>query len=237
MLEQIAKQRWKKEGPGTPAPQGGMALYFYMLYTHFWQFLMLNLLFLLWCLPVVTIPMALTALNRVSIKLIRDRNVLFMEEFRHECRSSFWKSLPMGVLFGGLLFGSYYLFSLSLTNGGSFFGMLFGGLGLLALLLAAAWGTYAFALLAVQDLPVGKLLRNAYCLMLLGGKWSLLLLALVLGFAAVLLMVFPVSLILLAVGGIAFLQFSVCWVVNKPLEEYIITRDVKNKSRIEECAK
>lgn len=214
-------RRSPKEGPGFPPPQGGAALYFYLVKTYFWQLLWLNWVFLLSCIPVVTIPAALTALSRVCLKLVREGTALFWLEYKTEFRRSFGKSIPFGLLFGGALFGSYYLLSLGLTNGESLFGLLFSGAGLCLLVLGVGWGSYAFVLLAAQDLPVRTLLKNAWYLMLLGGKATAAVLVTVAVSGGLVLLLFPVSLSLPALGLVAVTQFTVCWFVHIPLNDHV----------------
>lgn len=213
--------RWNREGPGTPAPQGGAALYFYLLKTYFWQLLWLSWMFLLSCIPVVTIPAALTAVSRVCLKLVREGTVLFWLEYKTEFRRSFGKSLPFGLVCAAALFGSYYLLSLGVTNGESLYGLLFSGAGLCLLVLAAAWGSYAFVLLAAQELPVGTLAKNAWYLMLLGGRYTAAVLAVWAVGGGLLLLFFPFSLALLALGLPAVLAYTVCWFVHIPLNDHI----------------
>lgn len=121
-----------------PVPQEGAGRYFFLLKNHFWTLCKLNLLMLAASLPIVTIPAALCAGDRAAVKLARDGYVLLWEEFRDEFREDFWKSLPLGLLFGGLLAGSYVLLSFGLGNSGSLPGMLMLALGILL-----AW--YAFS--------------------------------------------------------------------------------------------
>lgn len=214
-------KRFSKEGPGTPAPQSGAALYFYLLKTYFWQLLWLNWVFLISCIPVVTIPAALTAASRVYLKLVREGNVLFWLEYKTEFRRSFFKSLPFGILCGAALFVSYYLLSLGISNGESIFALLFFGVGLCLLVLAAAWGSYAFVILAAQDLPVGTLMKNAWYLMLLGSKATFAVLATLAVSVGAVLLLFPASFVLVALGWVAITQFTVCWFVHIPLNDHI----------------
>ena len=100
-------------------------------------------------------------------------------EFRDAFRKEFGKSLGLGVLFGGLLAGSYYLLSLGLSNGGNPYGLLFSGGGLCLLAIAVLWGQYSFVLLPSLDLPLGAILRNGWSLAFLGAPSSLGILALV----------------------------------------------------------
>ncbi|RKJ46482.1 DUF624 domain-containing protein [bacterium 1XD8-76] len=170
-----------REGAGRPAPRSGIKGYLYLLYTYYWQMLFLNVCFCLACIPVVTIPIALTALNRVYIKLCRDGVVLFWEEFRGECRSSWKKSLQTGLLYGILLFVCYYLLSLS-GGGMDLWGMLTGIAGLVLFILAVVTGAYTFILMAVQELPLKVLFKNARNLAVLCPGQSAVILVLVAAF-------------------------------------------------------
>lgn len=214
-------RRELREGAGKPAPQSGAGLYFYLIKTYYWQFLWLNWVFLLSCIPVVTIPAALTAASRVYLKLVREGNVLFWLEYKTEFRRSFGKSLPFGLLCALGLFGSYYLLSLGISNGESIFALLFFGAGLCLLVLTAAWCSYAFVLLAAQDLPGRVLAKNAWYLMLLGSKATLAVLATLAVSVGAVLLIFPASLILLALGLVAVTQFTVCWFVHIPLNDHV----------------
>lgn len=58
-----------------------------------------NAIFLLFCLPVVTIPAALTALSRVYIVLLNDGYVQVFRDFYKEFKESFVNSLFLGLLY------------------------------------------------------------------------------------------------------------------------------------------
>lgn len=211
-----------KEGPGTPAPKSGVARYIYLLKTYFWQFVWLTWVFLISCIPVVTIPAALTAVNRVLIKVVREGNVLFWAEYKTEFRRSFAKSLWASIVFVGLALISYYFLSLGLTNGQSFLGMVFFGTGMCMLALEATWGSYTFVLLAALDLPTIYILKNAWYLVFLGRKSSLAVMAASVSSITILLLGFPFSALLVAIGILVVTQYTICWFVNIPLEQYII---------------
>lgn len=224
-----------KEGPGTPAPQSGAPRYLYLMKTYFWQFVWLTWVFLISCIPVVTIPAAITAMNRVLLKVVREGNVLFWAEYKTEFCRSFAKSLWAAVVFGGLMLASYYFLSLGLTNGQSFLGMLFFCTGLCVLILQTLWGNYTFVLLAALDLPLIYILKNAWCLVFLGRKWSLAVLITSVLWGTILLLGIPFSLLLVAVGAMVLVQYTVCWCVNIPLEQYII-RPYEEKVKAEKVS-
>lgn len=214
----------KKEGAGCPAPRSGIKGYLYLIYTYYWQMLFLNICFCLACIPIVTIPIALTALNRVYIKLCRDGVVLFWEEFWGECRSNRKKPLAAGFLYGVLLFVCYYLLSLS---GGvlDLWGMLTGIAGLVVFILVVITGAYTFILMAVQELPFQVLLKNARFLAALCPGQSAVILALVVAFFAVAFIEPLIFLLIFLLGGFSILQYSICWIALSPLLKYVLKRE------------
>lgn len=215
----------KKEGAGRPAPRSGIKGYLYLIYTYYWQMLFLNICFCLACIPVVTIPIALTALNRVYIKLCRDGVVLFWEEFLSECRSSWKKSLPAGLLYGICLFVCYYLLSLSVSSGMDLWGMLTGIVGLVLLILTVITGVYMFILTAVQDLPLKVLFKNARYLAAICPGQSAAVLALVTAFFVPAFLEPLVFLLVFLLGGFSILQYSICWIILSPLLKYVLKRE------------
>lgn len=187
--------------------------------------LFLNICFCLACIPVVTIPMALTALNRVYIKLCRDGVVLFWEEFLNEWRSSWKKSLSAGAFYGILLFVCYYLLSLSVSSGRDLWGMFTGIAGLMLLIFTVITGAYTFILIAVQELPVKVILKNARYLAAVCPGRSAVILALVTAFFTAALLEPLLFLLIFLLGGFSVLQYSVCFAVLSPLLKYVLKRE------------
>ena len=213
-----------KEGAGRPAPSSGIKRYFYLIYNYYWQMLFLNICFCLACIPVVTIPIALTALNRVYIKLCREGVVLFWEEFLSECKSSWKKSLSAGLLYGILLFVCYYLLSLSISST-DLWGMLTGIMGLVLFIFTVITGTYTFILMAVQELPVKVLLKNArYFAAVCPGK-SAVILVLIVAFFVVAFIQPLIFLLIILLGGFSILQYSICWTVLSSLFKYVLKEE------------
>ena len=99
------KDRWRREGAGRPAPESGWRRVGVMGLTHFWKLIRVNLLFVLFSLPVLTLPAALTALDRVCVVIYKEGNIFLWDEFWKEFRRSFARTILPGLGFGLLLFG------------------------------------------------------------------------------------------------------------------------------------
>ena len=136
--------------------------------------------------------------------LVREGNVLLWEEFRDEFKKDFWRSLPLGLLFGGLLFLGYFLLSLGMGNFGTFLGPMFFAFGLFAIGLALGRGSYAFLMRAMFDLPNGQILKNANGMSALRGGRGWL----------------P---IVIALFGISLPQYLICYLLNDPIQKNIIS--------------
>ena len=212
-----------REGAGLPMPEGGIQRYALLLTTHFWKLVGLNLLFVLFSLPVITLPAALCAMNRVCMLLIRNGYCFLWQDFWQEFRRSFARSLLPALLFAGLIFFGYYSMSLGLTNAGNpIWSMLFWAIGIGATVAGICWGNYFFALVSLLDQNNRGILKNAWLLCMLRPGRSLSVFAIIAatGFAMAVLM--PVSILLMAVCTAVLGQYSVCFLVNDLAEAYIL---------------
>lgn len=215
-----------REGAGLPMPEGGIRRYLLLLTTHFWKLMGLNLLFVLFSLPVVTLPAALCAMNRVCMLLIRNGYCFAWQDFWQEFRRSFLRSLLPALLFLVLIFFGYYAMSLGLTNAGNpIWSMLFWAIGIGASVAGICWGSYFFALVSLLDQGNPGILKNAWLLCMIRPGRALAVFAIIVtaGFAMAALM--PVSILLMAAFTPVLVQYSACFLVNDLAEAYILTSD------------
>ncbi|MDR2157279.1 MAG: DUF624 domain-containing protein [Clostridiales Family XIII bacterium] len=215
-----------------PAPSGGVRRYFFVLATHFWKMVLLNWLFLLFSVPLITLPAALCATSRVQVKLIRDGSCFLWRDFIGEFRDSFGKSLFFGTFFGVGFFVSYYFLSLSLTNGKTVFGMLFFACGMfvfLSVLLSAGW---IFVLLSMLPLGIRDIFRNARALAALEMRRSMCMLCAAAAPVFFFTLLFPVSLIGLALPIIPLAQYMICCLVYGAVNERVLKPYAASRAEI-----
>ena len=192
---------YAKPGPGIPKdapPKRGLALFFDVLSREFFELVKLNLLYLLFCVPVVTIPAATTAMCRVTLTMLRDQNHFlwhdFFSAFRREFKWSTLLGLPLLALI--LLCDGALRFYGAAALASPVYGIpLFAGGVLLLLLLCAA--LYLFPMLALVDLPPRQALNNTLLLALLCLPRNLLALAVIGALGFLLAATLPMSLIYL----------------------------------------
>ncbi len=124
----------------------------------------LNLLFLVCCLPVLTIPAAFTALNRACQSLLYGENSAFRQFFR-SLKANIISALPLGLLFAlslaVLIYGCLFYYNISGGKGMAIAAAIF---CLVCVYILYCAGIYAFAMLARVELKTASLLRNAFIL-------------------------------------------------------------------------
>lgn len=211
---------YSRPGPGidkNAPPKKGAALFFDILGREFWALLLVNLIYLLFCLPIVTIGPATAALYRVTVTMVRDKNVYAWRDFWEAFKSNWKQGLLFGIPFTLFLIAAVWMNLMGL----------FQGIGSL-LLMSAVWTMlglsvfcYVFALISNVNLRAGPLLKDAVFLMVLG-KFRTLAAALVMyGVDMALLLYWPLSFPALVVA-FAFPTLFSSFMVWPVIQKYVI---------------
>lgn len=213
-----------KEKPDIPkdAPKKtGIRLVASTVWREFFGLLKLNLLFLLASLPVVTIPAAIKAMSRITLRMVRDENYFLWHDFWVAFKDDFWKSF-----FGGLLFlVAFALFTLSIIVYWIFGTevhwalLIFASLSLALLLWAYIASLYFFPMNAYVELTFWQLLKNSVLLVFSGWKRSGLVLVSVIVFLFAAIALLPYSAVYLAFIGFSLTNLLVSFAVYPVIEK------------------
>ncbi len=221
--EELGAKRFAPgKGVAEPPPQGGWRRFFFVLGTHFWKMISLNLLFLVFSIPVITIPAALCGINRALIKLYRDGNCFVWTEFYKEFRANLWKALPFGCIGAICLFASYYFLSLGTSISSNGVEVISTALGIVLLSFTVLFLNYVFVFLPTLDLPNRQIAKNAFIFLITEWKTNMVILGSVAITALFNVTLFPLSLFTLVLFSIAFMQYVICSAVNHPLQKRVI---------------
>lgn len=184
------------------------------------NFIVLNLVFLLTCLPVFTIGTALSSLYSVTLREARGEYGYLVRTYLKEFR----KNLKHGTAAFLLLFlaGAVLLFNLVFWHAlGSTFGSVMTGLFLVAMLIWLTVFTYTFPLIARFENNTRQTLKNAFCLMMTNPKTTFGLLGIYAAVLAFCLFLKPMKLMMVLFGFafIAYCQSFLFKHVFAPFEE------------------
>lgn len=211
----------EKEGRGLPEPQKGKARYFFLLRNNIEKLIGANLLFILFSLPVITLPAAITGLSRVCIQLVREGTVQIWQEFWKEFKRCFWKSIFIALCTFSLLFWCNFFLQFGINEGGILCIVFVIGAAVLGAI-TLLWSAYAFVFLSLLNIPFKGIIRNAFQMAFLGIPHSLGILAAEIAMGLFVIGLFPLAILIVLVFGVAWLQFTICFFVNTPAQRWII---------------
>jgi len=219
------KNEIKKDAP----EKKGMALFFDVFFREFWELCKLNLIFIVFCLPVVTIPTAITAMSKVMMYMIMDRTVYTFSDFFQSFKAE-WKRATVAGLF--------YFPLLALTVFGQLFysavaGSLF--LYVVTMLLCAMVliaGFYLFPMLAVLDLSLNNIFKNAFLLTFLRMPQNILTLFISALLFLLVWLFWPFTFFALLLIFFALTRFITTFCAYTGLKKYVLKESDKDNAEV-----
>lgn len=219
-------------GPGidkNAPPKKGAALYIELLTVDFWGFITINMMYVICCIPIVSIGGATLAYNELCCKLIRNEHIFVISDFLNSFKQNFKK----GMLFSGvlllILFDLLIIYTNTITYLGNSLGSegaIFWSIASILSILLTSLIAYLIPMVASLDLDILSQLKNAFILMIIGG-WRTLavsatsILSFVIGFRF-----FPFSGIIFFIFGFYILFFTNCFFTWPLIEKYIVRNTV-----------
>lgn len=209
------------EGPSGPRPQG-LRLLWDVLRWHWWTLVKANILFCLFCLPLVTIPAALKALSRVCVLLLRGRPLDLWQDWWSAFRQGFARATAAGGVMALALCGAGF--------GVAFYGRGMAENGLLAaptLILAVLMAVLVmslfslFPLLEFSELGLGEAVRSALLLVMVRLPQNLAALALLAALVIAYVLAYPYSTFVLAAIALSLFWLTACFAAWPGLEKHV----------------
>lgn len=206
---------------GSERKDTGLVLLFRVTIKKLLSLIVLNLIFCLAALPLVTLPNALAALYRCAGLILREEDVPLGKTFFAAFKSEFFKTLAAGwivlLLFLGAIAGALFYWSVSVP------------LGLLLAIACTVMAVYfylaacnLFFMLSRVRLPFGALLKNAFILVFLQpiGRTAVCLLSFLILAASA--WWFPRTLPVIMLISESFAALIACYAVRDKIEKSIV---------------
>ena len=196
----------------------GLARYLDTYFSNLWSFVGINLLFLISCVPIVTIGPACIAMSRICCDALRGRNISFFSSYI----SYFKKNLRQGLLLSFTAFpllGWLYYYTIAAALSLNRFAIF------VVLLIASIYITavvgYVLLLAGHMELPLLSVLKNALILSVAGKQYTI-----VAGLSTVAilfghLLYLPKSLPLFLLCAFIFIAYNFCFFGWKVTDQYI----------------
>ena len=215
------------KGDADPLPEKGPKLFFFLLGTYFGKLVALNLLTLLLCVPVVTIPASLCALSRVLMKLATQGYCSVYAEYFEEWKSAIVRYLPFALLTAAPAVGGVALIYSRIAALSGLGGYVLLAVCAVVFLFVYLLWCYAFPLFSLIDLPVMQNVRNA-CYFVFTRRKENLKLLLPLLIEALFLVFLPYTLPAFPLVLVSIPALIICCIVKPPISEYVIRPYLEN---------
>ena len=209
-------------------PKSGLKRAGYLIRNYAGCLIISNLIFIVSCLPVFTIPAAITAQNVYLGLMFRDGYGFSWDDYRKEFKADLFKMLPVGIFGLILLLYAYYLLSLAGNFGAD--GAALTGFGIGAAVFGFLLSAYSFVLASMVELPVRHILKNAVILMVVEWKASLAALAAAAVYWWLFFITMPYSLPVLLLFGFSVFQLIIYAIIEKTVKRRVTEPYEKSKT-------
>lgn len=187
----------------------------------------LNLVFFACCLPLISIPAALTAMTKINVLLQKEMPVAVVSDFFQIFRDEFFDSLWCGLILAValLFFGYVFWFYQSIKGDSNTIVMLLRTTTVLPLVLLYCSSCYLWDMNATVELNLGLRLRNALSLTVICLRVTLLCLVIGFLFGSLAILTAPYSSPFFVVAGFSLWNYCCTYYVHPVINHYILPRD------------
>jgi uncharacterized membrane protein YesL len=203
----------------------GILLFIELLTIDFWGFVGLNMLYVILCIPVITIGGATLAYNKLCCDIISNKHVFVFSDFFEEFKKNFKKGILLSVVIVFIIFDLFIIYT-NLTayavNGmeKQWMAVWIGSI-LISIILTSSL-IYLILIMANLDISFLFQLKNAVILMVLGGWRTLASAIFSISSFVFVINFFPFSGIVFFIVGFYILFFINCFTVWPVILKYAV---------------
>ena len=209
--------------PKAPMEKKGIFKFFEIYGRRFWKLIQLNLVFVLACIPVVTIGPAIAGMTKVARNYSQERNAFVWSDFWTTFKKNFKQSFVIGLLdlfFGiALVVGLPVYYSMAERNSVMYIPLV---LCISCMLVFIMMNFYIYLMIVSTNLKLRQILKNSLFLVSLGFKGSMFTLLSWIMVIALIVVVYPFSSFLMLVWPFAFMRFVTSFNCYPVIRKYVI---------------
>lgn len=215
---------YNREGPGISkdAPQKeGLDLFWDIFKREFTSLIKLNLIFIVSCIPIITIGPAIGAMTFVTVKMVQDKPSDLFYDFRRSFKKNWKSSFLLGLL--ELILISILIFSmvLCLKKKELIYNIII-SIIIVTSVLIGNFFVYIFPMSVSVDLSLSVILKNSILLSIANIKYSFLTLVLCIGLAEISFILFPLTVPFILLFTFSFISFISSFCAWGSIKKFII---------------
>lgn len=225
---------YNNAGPGIPKmPQEKKGFFKFMevFGRHFWDLAFLNLIYIIFCIPIITFGPATAGLIKVARNYSQERSCFMFHDFWKAFKTNFKQSFVVGLIDIFLVFWAvvmvvfYYNFSLEYE-----FGKILLVVAISLMLIIFLMHYYIYLLIVSTNLKLKQIIKNAFLLTSLGLKATLISFFTTVGLILVLLLILAsamsgsiiIDLVIICGWAFSFIAFTICYNCYPIIRKYVI---------------
>lgn len=223
-----------KNGP----KKNRFALFFEILGVRIWKLFSLNFIYVLCCIPIITIGPATAGITKVLKNYSIDKNAYVWSDFKDTFKNNFLRALPLGIIdiiaYAGVFLGSKMYPDLAELLNNNLFYLLF-VVTLSVGVMFTIMNFYMYLMLVSTDLSMKNIVKNSLALTFLAPKQNILTLFIMV--ALVFLFIFLISinlqfLFLLPFMPATLIGFIVCYNCYPVIQKYVINPYYESRGEV-----
>lgn len=97
----IFSSNFEKEGPGVRKDEPlkkGSALFVELFIRRFWDLIKVNIIFIVYCIPIITIGPAIGAMTSVTMSMVRQNHIYILSDFHNAFKENWKQSIICGFI-------------------------------------------------------------------------------------------------------------------------------------------
>ncbi len=209
-------------------PKKGLALFMQVFAQEFWTLIKLNLLFVLFCIPVVTIPAATTASIKITLNMVREKNFFLWFEFFKCFKQEFKKSTVAGfILVICLALSVAGIIYSGASELGDFASNVITGTEIAVLFISILLSMYVYPMIAITYLNIGTIFKNALILIVVRLPYNLFALIMCGLLALAGYVLFPLSILLAIFCLFSWMQLITAFCAYSGLKKYVLQQETE----------
>ncbi|MDO5559079.1 MAG: DUF624 domain-containing protein [Oscillospiraceae bacterium] len=222
---------FQKSGRGISKSSMGksrFSLFFEIVWVRIWKLFAINFIYVLFCIPVITIGPATAGLTKVLKNYSIDKNAYVWSDFFEAFKKNFFRSLLLGIFdvlaFAGVTAGCYMYPRFAAATGNNLYYVIF-ALTLSAAIMFSIMNFYMYMMMVSTDLSMKNVIKNSLALTFLAPKQNLGTLFLSLAIIALCILLVFVNLQFLLFYlffPASFIGFIVCYNCYPVVQKYVI---------------
>jgi uncharacterized membrane protein YesL len=192
----------------------------------FWKFFQINIIYVLFCLPIVTFGPATVAMTQVMRKFTIEQPIFIFDEFWTAFKRNFKQGFIVGLFDIFFIFAftiAYIHYDIQVILEPTFFNRILLAMTISSGAFVLMMHFYIYVQIASLTLTLRQIVKNSFLLVVLGLKSSIVSLVVTVTFIVAIILLIPFSIFFLPVIPFAWMCFTTVFNTYPVLQKFIIT--------------